>query len=207
MTQPAVSRRTDRHPNGYQPPARLPALTLSVVLPLLPRLRCRRCGGKITLDPPGYDRGRLSCLGCAAEFNEVVLEACPPPPRPAAPEPLSIQAERQAAYRERLREASRARQERYKAKHRCPDCGTRPVSLRRTRCKPCSRIRSRTSLATIERFVAVLRSHGPLRAAQVAPLVGASQDDVRRLARKARLWGIPIVYAYAGRQYQLETPS
>lgn len=62
------------HP-GYRqdaPPSN--TLTLAVVLPLLRRLRCGACRGKIKLDPPTYWPGYLYCVACGRQFNEVVAE-------------------------------------------------------------------------------------------------------------------------------------
>lgn len=61
-------------PAGTVWPAPLPLVTLRAVALWQSRLRCGACHGRICVDRPTMDRGRLACLNCSRVYAEVVDE-------------------------------------------------------------------------------------------------------------------------------------
>ncbi len=40
--------------------------------------RCAKCSGKMIVDPPTYEKGRLLCMDCGREVADVVVKRCAP---------------------------------------------------------------------------------------------------------------------------------
>ena len=104
-----------------QTPTRLPLVEIGTLAPLLPRLRCSTCRGRLCVDRPTiWQRGRLLCMDCSREYNEVVDRL------PAPKAPITRDAN----------EANRGRPAGPNSQFPCDGCGGQRWGNRRY-CQPC----------------------------------------------------------------------
>lgn len=166
MTQPIAYR---------QSPVTMPTLEMRAVLPLLPRLKCGECKGRIDLDPPTHKAGVLFCMWCAREYNLVVERIAVL--RPLAPE---------EAHPKRGRPPKPTPAYTSKSRRPCVHCG---APSKRGRCADCYR----AHLTRWTDLLPLLADGRPHRVRDLkAALGGISDESLRQFVRQARLAGHPI---------------
>jgi biotin operon repressor len=174
---------------GYERPAGLPMLTVSMVAPLLLRLRCGACRARLQVEWPLGFAGRLYCYHCGREYAEIVDKL---PTRL----PLSDEDVRPRRGRPPKPGTGGAL---------CPECQTQTVSRSRwARCSSCNTAR-RWSTSLARRLLDLLADGRRYGRDELHDALGVSNQQLRSAVQQARDRGWDIRLMESG--YRLEGVS